>query len=201
MSAFIRVSMVSGTLSWSLSSMAVAPSSCRFCTPTWVKADGRKKKPVSGDQSCSGEAFRTSSVRKTCAPGLCHSAGRDFPSSAALVYHVQKPQRAFFLLWMRHVWGVNAPVHVHAHLQTPTSPAQARLHNTLSVFPPGKLGEVRWALIWAKTGSNIWQAPGVEGSWEPAAEKKQGPTLDIVTLGLLWFCLNICRRSARNHTW
>lgn len=52
--------------------------------------------------------------------------------------------------------GVNAPMHVvHAHLQTPTSPAQARSHNTLGVFPPGKLREVLWVLIWAKTGSNI----------------------------------------------
>lgn len=31
MSAFMRVSIVSGTLSWSLSSMAVAPNNCRFC--------------------------------------------------------------------------------------------------------------------------------------------------------------------------
>lgn len=84
------------------------------------------------------------------------------PSSAALVYHVQKPQRAFFFSFESGCGGreggvrfANAPVHVHAHLQTPTSPAQARPHNTLSVFPPGKLGEVLCASIWAKTGSNI----------------------------------------------
>lgn len=45
MSAFISVSMVSGTLSWSLSSMAVAPSSCRFYTqnePETQRKGGKK---------------------------------------------------------------------------------------------------------------------------------------------------------------
>lgn len=44
MSAFIRVSMVSGTLSWSLSSIAVAPRSCRFYTRNEEKQIEKGKK-------------------------------------------------------------------------------------------------------------------------------------------------------------
>lgn len=66
-SAFIRVSMVSGTLSWSLSSIAVAPSSCRFYSRIFffkkaVRGNHRKK-----------NVFTTSCVRETCEPGVCHS--------------------------------------------------------------------------------------------------------------------------------
>lgn len=44
MSAFISVSMVSGTLSWSLSSIAVAPSSCRFYTQDEERTNRKGKK-------------------------------------------------------------------------------------------------------------------------------------------------------------
>lgn len=92
MSAFIRVSMVSGTLSWSLSSIAVAPSSCKFYTRNEEKTEKKLyEKKVSKWWSQQRKAFKTSSVRKTCVPGLCHCF---FPSSVALVYHPEKPPQA-----------------------------------------------------------------------------------------------------------
>lgn len=87
-SAFIRVSMVSGTLSWSLSSIAVAPSSCRFYSNFFFLK--RQWEAITGKKKCLYNIMcqRNMRARSVSLIQPC------FPSSAA-VYHAQNPQQAF----------------------------------------------------------------------------------------------------------
>lgn len=96
MSAFISVSIVSGTLSWSLSSMAVAPSSCRFYTQNEQETQKEKggKKSVRGDYNRGRPLKRQVSKKHVCRDCVTHSVVV-FPSSAARVYHAERPQLAF----------------------------------------------------------------------------------------------------------
>lgn len=141
MSAFIRVSIVSGTLSWSLSSIAVAPSSCRFYTPQWAKADRRKRSQSGGDHSRGRPLKRQVSEKHVCRDCVTHSAVF-FPSSAGLVYHVEKPQRAFRGIGFASV----ASACVCVHLQTlPLPYKQGR--TILSVFFLQENLVVLWAWL------------------------------------------------------
>lgn len=145
MSAFIRVSMVSGTLSWSLSSIAVAPSSCRFYTQNEEKVKRKeKKKSVRSDYNRGRPLKRQVSKKHVCRDCVTHSV-TFFPSSAALVYHAERPQRAF-----RGIGYATIALCVCASADT-TAPIQARPHNTLSVFFPGNL-VVLWDWLQAHIG-------------------------------------------------
>lgn len=95
MSAFISVSIVSGTLSWSLSSMAVAPSSCRFYTQNERETQRKGgKKSIRGNYNRGRPLKRQVSKKHVCRDCVTHSV-MFFPSSAAHVYHTERPQLAF----------------------------------------------------------------------------------------------------------
>lgn len=136
MSAFIRVSMVSGTLSWSLSSIAVAPSSCRFYTRNEEKT-GKKsiQKSVSGKYNRGRPLKHHVSEKHVSRDCVTHSVTFS-PSSAALAYHPGKQG-------LKGSWtGYYAPVCVSADTISPT---QAHPQNTVGVFPRnlgGSLGLV-----------------------------------------------------------
>lgn len=108
-----------------------------------------------------------------------------FPSSAA-VYHARNHNRLSGVVCVR----------VCVHLQTPPLP-YSQGHTILSVFfflsrnLGGSLVLVA-GFYRAKTGSSIWQDPGVEGRHEPAAHEKAGEALEIVTLAKRP-CTSICR--------
>ena len=97
MSAFIRVSMVSGTLSWSLSSIAVAPSSCRFCL-----RESQEKKSVSGDHNIRRSLkchVSDKNLSRGCVTQSVVSNPHPPPhSSASFVYHLEKPPWATAVL-------------------------------------------------------------------------------------------------------
>ena len=152
MSAFIRVSMVSGTLSWSLSSMAVAPSSCRFCTRKQGK-DRKKKRSVSGDQTRGRPLKRHVPEKHVSQDRVTHSL-LFFLSSAALVYHPEKPQWALgvldTLLRLCVCVCVCVCVCTGVHLQTRPL-THKHSHKILLVFFPGS-SVVLWGWLRAHMG-------------------------------------------------
>ena len=175
MSAFIRVSMVSGTLSWSLSSMAVAPSSCRFCTRKQGK--DRKKKKVSKWWSNQRKAFKTSCARETCKPGSCHSFTLVFPLISCPCLSPRKTTMGFRGIgYVTTSVCLRVCVCVHGRTSADkTSHTQAQPQNTVGVFPRklgGSLGLVAGS-YGATTGPEIWRDPGVAGRQGPAAEERQ----------------------------
>ena len=177
MSAFIRVSMVSGTLSWSLSSMAVAPSSCRFCTRKQGKRT-RKKRSVSGDQNRGRPLKRHVSEKHVSRDCVTHSLVF-FLSSAALVYHPEKPQWALGVLdTLLRLW-VQECVHVYVcacvHLQKrPLTHTQARPQNIVGVFSQ----ETRWffgagcGLVWGHNRAGDLTRPRGRGETGPGSRGK-----------------------------
>lgn len=87
-SAFIRVSMVSGTLSWSLSSIAVAPSSCRFYSRIFFKK--RQWEAITGEKNMSLQHH----VSEKHASQECVTHSAMFPFISCCLSR-RKPQQAF----------------------------------------------------------------------------------------------------------
>lgn len=174
-SAFIRVSMVSGTLSWSLSSIAVAPSSCRFYSRIFffkkaVRGNHRKKKCLYNIMCQRNMRARSVSLIQPC-----------FPSSAA-VYHAQNPQQAFR---KKECMCVCVCVCIpRRHLSYTAKAIQYSVFWFFFFFLSRNSGDSLVpvaGLYRAKTGSSIWQDPGVEGRHEPAAEEKPREAFETVT--------------------
>lgn len=140
MSAFISVSMVSGTLSWSLSSIAVAPSSCRFYTRNEEKTNKKKEKGHN----------RGRPLKCLVSRGCVTHSFMFFSPHQLLLFITQKNHKELFgVLDML----LRLCVCVCAHLQTLPLP-YARPHNTLSVLSRklgGSLGLVAGSYR-AKTG-------------------------------------------------
>lgn len=173
-SAFIRVSMVSGTLSWSLSSIAVAPSSCRFYSRIFFLK--RQWEAITGKKMSLQHHVSEKHASQEC---VTHSAM--FPFISCCLSRT-KPPKGF------QEKGVYVCVCLCVHPQTPPLLYGPRPYNTLFFgfffFLSRNSGDSLVpvaGLYGAKTGSSIWQDPGVEGRHEPAAEEKPREAFETVT--------------------
>lgn len=135
MSAFISVSMVSGTLSWSLSSIAVAPSSCRFYARDEERTN-RKGKKVTTEEGL--ENILWASI-----VSLTH-----FPLISCSCLSHRKTTKSFLGYWICYYACVcvclcvpNCRHHL-VHMQG---------HTILAVFYPGNL-VVLWGWLQAHIG-------------------------------------------------
>lgn len=120
MSAFIRVSMVSGTLSWSLSSIAVAPRSCRFYareSKGWgsISREHNRRKPLKPHVSY-----------KNLSWVLCHSNSHVFLLISCLCLLQRKTTMGFGGLG-----SITAPPHDCASLDMISTPAHSQIQLAL----------------------------------------------------------------------
>lgn len=121
------------------------PQQLQVLHPKWGKSKKkREKKSVRSDYNRGRPLKRQVSKKHVCRDCVTHSV-TFFPSSAALVYHAERPQRAF-----RGIGYATMALCVCASADT-TAPIQARPHNTLSVFFPGNL-VVLWDWLQAHIG-------------------------------------------------
>lgn len=152
MSAFIRVSMVSGTLSWSLSSIAVAPSSCRFYT---------KKKKCQQEVIITEEGLWNVMCQRNMWAGIVSLTQPCFSLHQLLLFINHKNRHR---LWNQRTQSLsNQFSHQHTH-------------KILLVFPrkPGGFKELVVGSYGTVMGRETWQDPGAVHRQEPAAEKKAG---------------------------